>query len=89
MEYSNQKSSNAEYQRAYCFKCFSDGIDLQKLLGSRARSAAALVSPPRAQVCSGLLLRPREPDLEDDESADEAMIAWKVWMKESITVAEG
>ena len=30
MEYSNQKSSNAEYQRAYCFKCFSDGIDLQK-----------------------------------------------------------
>ena len=55
----------------------------------RARSAAALVSPPRAQVCSGLLLRPREPDLEDDESADEAMVAWKVWMKESITVAEG
>ena len=57
-------------------------------LGSRARSAAAIVSP-RTQVCSGLLPRPREPDLEDYESADEAKIAWKVCMKESITVAEG
>ena len=60
-----------------------------QILGSRARSAAAVVSPPRAQICIGLLLRPREPDLEDDESADEATIVWKVWMKESITVAEG
>ena len=46
-----------------------------QLIGSRALSAAAIVSQPRAQVCSGLLLRPREPDLEDDESADEATIA--------------
>ena len=30
LEYSKQKTSHAEYQRAYCFKCFSDGIDLQK-----------------------------------------------------------
>ena len=49
-----------------------------QILGSRARSAAAVVSPPRAQICIGLLLRPREPDLEDDESADEATIVWKV-----------
>ena len=60
-----------------------------KLIGSRARTAAAMASPPLAQLCSGLLLRPREPDLEDDESAKEAKIAWKAWMKESITVAEG
>ena len=30
VEYSNQKSKYAEYKRAYCFKCFSDGIDPQK-----------------------------------------------------------
>ena len=60
-----------------------------KLIGSRAHTAAAMVSPPCAQLCSGLLLRPREPDLEDDESANEAKIAWKAWMKESVTVAEG
>ena len=29
--------------------------------------------PPRAQICCGLLLRHREPDLEDDESADDAL----------------
>ena len=29
--------------------------------------------PPRAQVWCGLLLRHREPDLEDDESADDAL----------------
>ena len=30
VEYSKQKTSHAEYQRAYCFKCFSDGIDPEK-----------------------------------------------------------
>ena len=39
------------------------------------------------ELCCGLLLRPREPDLEDDESVNEAKIAWKAWMKESITLA--
>ena len=44
-----------------------------------------MVVPPSAQVCSGLILRTSEPDLEDDKSEDEAKIAWKALMKESIT----
>ena len=60
-----------------------------KLSGSEAHPAPAVVSPPRAQASSGLLLRPRQPDAEDDDSADEARLAWKAWMKESINEAEG
>ena len=27
VEYSKNKTAHSEYQRAYCFKCLSDGID--------------------------------------------------------------
>ena len=27
VEYSKKKTAHSEYQRAYCFKCLSDGID--------------------------------------------------------------
>ena len=30
VEYGKKKTSHAEYQRAYCFKCLSDGIDPEK-----------------------------------------------------------
>ena len=57
--------------------------------GSEAHPAPAVVSPPRAQASSGLLLRPHQPDAANDDSADEARLAWKAWMKESINEAEG
>ena len=47
------------------------------------------VRAPRAQASSGLLLKPRQPDSEHDDSADEIRLAWKPWMKESINDAEG
>jgi hypothetical protein len=48
-----------------------------------------LLSPPEAQASSGLLLRPQQPDAdEDDYSINYGKLAWKVWMKESITVPE-
>ena len=55
----------------------SQGLSCQDL----KHPAPAIISPPRAQASSRLLLRPRQPDAEDDDSADEARLAWKAWMK--------
>ena len=41
----------------------------------------ARLSDPEGRSGSGLGLLLRPPDLEDDESANEAKIAWKAWMK--------
>ena len=61
-----------------------------KLSGSGLNSAVAVVSPPRPPASSGLLLRPRQPNAdEDDDSTDDAKLVWKAWMKEPITIPEG
>jgi hypothetical protein len=61
-----------------------------RLSGSGLHSAAADVSPPQPPASSGLLLRPRQPNAdEDDDSTDDAKLAWKAWMKEPITILEG
>ena len=61
-----------------------------RLSGSGLNSAVAVVSPPRPPASSGLLLRPRQPNAdEDDDSTDDAKLAWKAWMKEHITISEG
>jgi hypothetical protein len=46
-----------------------------KLSGSAAQ--ATLISPPRAQASSGLILRPSAPDACDDNPADDVKLAWK------------
>ena len=33
-EYSKQKASHAEYQRTFCFKCFSDGFNRDSSQGT-------------------------------------------------------
>ncbi len=61
-----------------------------KLSGSGVHAAVSVESPPQAEASSGLLLRPQQPDAdEDDDSMNDAKLAWKAWMKESITVPEG
>ncbi len=46
----------------------------------------AVVSPPRSQASSGLVLRPRAADVYDDDSRDAVLLAWRAWMKEEVTV---
>ncbi len=58
-----------------------------KLSGYAAQSV--VISPPRAQASSGLVLRPRVPDAYDDDLADDVRLAWRQWMKEEINVSEG
>ncbi len=57
--------------------------------GSRAPTAAALLSPPHTQASSGLVLRFREPDAGEDDAEDETGLAWRAWMKEHVTISEG
>ena len=60
------------------------------LLCSRLKlSVQHAVLPPRAQASSGIILRPRVPYPHDDDSANDAKLAWKAWMKVDITVSEG
>ena len=58
-----------------------------KLLGPAACSA--VLSPPRSQASSRLVLRTRAADDYDDDSADGVKLAWRAWMKEEVTVSEG
>jgi hypothetical protein len=55
-------------------------------LAAGARTADAVVSTPRVHASSGPVLRPRQPNAdEDDDTKNEANLAWKAWMKESVT----
>jgi hypothetical protein len=58
-----------------------------KLSGPAA--GTAVLSPPRSQASSGLVLRPRAADDYDDDSADGVQVAWRAWMKEEVSVSEG
>ena len=58
-----------------------------KLSGPAACSA--VLSPPRSQASSRLVLRSRAADDYDDDSADGVKLAWRAWMKEEVTVSEG
>jgi hypothetical protein len=62
----------------------SESLAFLKLSGPAA--CHAVLSPPRLQASSGLVLRPRAADDYDDDSVASVRLAWKAWMKKEVTV---
>ena len=59
-----------------------------KLSGSQAgaRTSAAFVSPPQAHASNQHILRPCQPNADENgATVDVEKLAWKAWMNESVT----